>query len=321
MNIMIDTNKFIESIKINKYKNHIDSKKQLKLNYSKAIIKDLNEEIEIVCFKHGSFFQTPSIHLTGKGCPSCKDHTLSEKKDNFDSFLKEAKKKHGEKFTYNNTIFTSSEANLLVSCVEHGDFEVKASTHLKGNGGCSACGYLKLSKTRTRSRSNFIELANKIHNGKYGYDKTDYISTKIKVTITCDIHGDFLQIPDSHLSGTGCPKCSRLISGWTRTDFIERCKKNNNGLGILYFLRCFNDTESFYKIGITSISIIKRFQTSPIPYSYEVLREVQDDPSKVYNLEHQLLRELADRSYTPLISFAGKTECFSNLGDIDQLLL
>lgn len=58
----------------------------------------------------------------------------------------------------------------------------------------------------------FIEKAKQVHNSKYDYSKTEYVSSRIKVIITCPEHGDFEQLPSSHLQGVGCPKCSRI---WT----------------------------------------------------------------------------------------------------------
>lgn len=41
-------------------------------NYSTSAYKNSKTKIEIICPKHGSFFQTPNDHLSGKGCPLCK---------------------------------------------------------------------------------------------------------------------------------------------------------------------------------------------------------------------------------------------------------
>lgn len=44
-----------------------------KYDYSKMIYKNTRTKIVIVCDKHGDFEQTPSCHLQGKGCLSCKE--------------------------------------------------------------------------------------------------------------------------------------------------------------------------------------------------------------------------------------------------------
>jgi very-short-patch-repair endonuclease len=43
-----------------------------KWNYSKATYIDNASKVEIVCIQHGSFFQIPTAHISGKqGCPKC----------------------------------------------------------------------------------------------------------------------------------------------------------------------------------------------------------------------------------------------------------
>jgi hypothetical protein len=49
----------------------------------------------------------------------------------------------------------------------------------------------------------FIEKATTKHNNKYIYTKSNYITAKTKLTITCPIHGDFEQTPTNHLAGKG----------------------------------------------------------------------------------------------------------------------
>ena len=54
----------------------------------------------------------------------------------------------------------------------------------------------------------FVERAILIHNEKnYDYSKVEYVNSKNKIKIICPIHGEFEQLPHSHLRGSGCPKC------------------------------------------------------------------------------------------------------------------
>lgn len=57
------------------------------------------------------------------------------------------------------------------------------------------------------SNDEFVSKASIIHNNFYNYSKTNYITCKQKVIITCPIHGDFLVFPHSHLQGISCRKC------------------------------------------------------------------------------------------------------------------
>jgi len=50
-----------------------------KYNYSKTIFKKKIHKIEIICSKHGSFFQKAANHIdSGQGCPSCTKNQVSE---------------------------------------------------------------------------------------------------------------------------------------------------------------------------------------------------------------------------------------------------
>ena len=45
----------------------------------------------------------------------------------------------------------------------------------------------------------FINKAKEVHNNTYDYSQIDYINNKTKVKIICNLHGEFLQLPSSHL--------------------------------------------------------------------------------------------------------------------------
>lgn len=50
-----------------------------KYDYSKAKYDGYNNNITIICKKHGEFRQTPHNHLGGRGCPRCQRSVLEEK--------------------------------------------------------------------------------------------------------------------------------------------------------------------------------------------------------------------------------------------------
>ena len=66
----------------------------------------------------------------------------------------------------------------------------------------------KESEMRVMNTDIFIKKASIKHNRFYSYDKSEFISNKTKIIISCPIHGDFLQTPNNHLSGYKCMKCS-----------------------------------------------------------------------------------------------------------------
>lgn len=75
----------------------------------------------------------------------------------------------------------------------------------------------------------FIERANKIHNNKYNYSKSEYKGGKEKICIICPKHGEFWQTAGHHLQGHGCPKCKgeechrRKLKDFN--DFLKKTKE------------------------------------------------------------------------------------------------
>jgi len=75
----------------------------------------------------------------------------------------------------------------------------------------------------TPKKEEFIKKARKVHGNKYDYSKVKYINSYTHVTIICKEHGDFNQIPSSHLTGRGCPICSGKLQSNT-SEFIKKAK-------------------------------------------------------------------------------------------------
>lgn len=60
---------------------------------------------------------------------------------------------------------------------------------------------------KSSNREEFIRKALIIHQNKYDYSKVNYLNARTKVSIICPNHGEFLQLPNDHLSNHGCKKC------------------------------------------------------------------------------------------------------------------
>ena len=303
------TEEFIDKIKLKNNPNHFNKDGSLRYDYSKTIYIKSKQKVIIVCLEHGDFEQEPNSHLKGVGCKKCVVKGSYTKID----FISKANLKHHNKYSYEKTIYNHSHDKVIITCPIHGDFEQRASNHIIGKGCYECCIKVGVNKRKTKyTLENFINKAKLKHKDFYSYNKSYYKNSVEKVIITCPIHGDFEQAPSNHLKGQGCPKCSIINSGYTATAFKERCIKNNKGLGILYVIRCFNESESFYKVGITSTDVKTRYNKS-MPYDYEIIHEVHREPNKVYDMENYLLRALAKNSYKPLIPFTGQTECFTDI--------
>lgn len=80
----------------------------------------------------------------------------------------------------------------------------------------------------------FIEKAIQIHGNKYNYEKVVYVGNNVKVQIFCNVHKEyFLQQPNNHLSGQGCPKCGKVKYSknktYTKEEYIEKATKIHGG--------------------------------------------------------------------------------------------
>jgi hypothetical protein len=223
-------------------------------------------------------------------------------------FINKAKEVHNNKYDYSKSIYKKATLKVKIICPIHGEFYQMPCYHLKGCD-CPKCGFIKASETRTITNNEFISRCKEIHKNKYDYSFTNYKHSRIKIMITCPEHGNFLQTPDAHLQGQGCMKCIR--NDFSRTGFI---KKSKNRDCTCYIIKCFNDEEIFYKIGITSLNTKKRFNGNRnLPYNYEVLYEIIGTAETIYNLENYLHKLYKNFKYKPKISFIGQSECFSEV--------
>lgn len=80
----------------------------------------------------------------------------------------------------------------------------------------------------------FVTRSQTIHSNKYTYEKVEYVNIKVKVLITCPIHGDFLQAPGDHLKGHGCKACKSDKQSKRQTSnnekFISKALNVHEGL-------------------------------------------------------------------------------------------
>lgn len=127
--------------------------------------------------------------------------------DRKQKFIDKSTTVHNGKYDYSKVEYVDSLTSVVIICPEHGEFKQTPQSHARGNG-CPICANIKRGDTFRHNKADFIKKANKIHKGKYNYDKVNYINSSTDVIITCPIHSDFKMLPAAHLQGQGCPKCS-----------------------------------------------------------------------------------------------------------------
>ncbi len=108
-------------------------------DYSLVDYKTTKDKVDIKCFKHGLFQQTPNAHLVGHGCPICCDENLTYLlRSSKEEFVEKAVKLHGEKYDYSEVEYHTSIVKVIIKCKEHGAFLQRPVSHIVGQG-CPSC--------------------------------------------------------------------------------------------------------------------------------------------------------------------------------------
>lgn len=191
-----------------------------KYDYSKAEYVDTKTNICIVCPIHGEFFQRPSHHTSGHGCPKCatEQRSLQKLKNSSETIVKRLREIHGDKYDYSKVVYNGRKEKIILICKKHGEFTTTVGSALSKTT-LELCPYCSNS-SKMIDTNVFIYKARQIYGDKYDYSKTVYIDAKTKVCIICPRCGEFWQTPDSHLNkGSGCPICKNAM---TTEEFIKK---------------------------------------------------------------------------------------------------
>lgn len=116
-------------------------------DYSKVVYFNAKTKVEILCPKHGSFYQRPDAHLSGQKCMKCKleNHHIKTGFSN-STFIENAIVIHGDKYDYSQIDYKHSKKKIKILCRKHGEFFQKPNDHLRGKG-CRKCKrYFQISK-------------------------------------------------------------------------------------------------------------------------------------------------------------------------------
>lgn len=211
-------------------------------DYSETELHGVKEKSVIICRKHGRFEQSPALHMQGSGCPECakekrkatmlavhgveyasqsiemqrKSRETRERKFGgmkppgsgrkamgTEEFVRRAKEVHGGLYDYSETEYVNNATKVRIICPVHGAFEQLPSKHLAGQG-CPDWSHWS-EKASLAKLAGFVEKARAVHGDRYDYSGAVWAGAKGKLMITCPEHGPFMQSPEKHLAGCGCP--------------------------------------------------------------------------------------------------------------------
>lgn len=111
-----------------------------KYDYSKVEYNGKKTKVCIICPKHGEFWITPDAHTNqGQGCKLCSRERLGkERRKPTEVWVEEVRKIHGDKYSYEKTVYRGYRQKVTITCPIHGDFEQLAYDHHQGKG-CPKC--------------------------------------------------------------------------------------------------------------------------------------------------------------------------------------
>lgn len=291
-----------------------------KYDYSEVQIINSNVKVKINCTDHGVFIQRPASHLHGDGCPKCGGQarlaTVRQLRMLGQStagarFVHRASEIHKNRYDYSQVSYVNMHTKVKIVCPFHGAFNQSPGKHIDNTSptGCPMCGGRPIITTAV-----FTQRAVIVHGDRYDYSRVFYKSYMSKVDIICKIHGLFKQAPDNHVSKKqGCPSCKREAAARRGVGGYNETTIKSDDSGVLYFALLTNESEQYYKIGITKNNPTHRLKNHGCDIS--VIREIRGSLIDMYRHEQDILHRMKDYryKYKPLTTQArraGWTECF-----------
>lgn len=163
-------------------------------------------DLVIICPRHGKLPISVRAHQQGVGCYAC----FGKNNVNIATVIQSFQELWGDFFDYSETQYEQWTNKVKIKCVEHGDFAMKPSTHLKGRAclKCMSDGVTpQVAKLLGRQGANYyskhlVQVAK-----EYGA-----MGLKKKIS-NCYMHGIF-----EYEEQAACPKCAILFSGHKESD-------------------------------------------------------------------------------------------------------
>lgn len=185
-----------------------------KYDYSKAVYKNGESKVCIICPIHGEFWQTAINHRWfGCGCPRCAREEVGRGNAHTkESFIARSIEIYGDEFDYSEVDYVGYNSKVKITCKQGHSFYRSPKIHLNKHSGCPFCSATAAAYRMSDGRTLFIKKAKKKYGDRYDYSKVEYVDNATKVCIVCPEHGEFWQTPAEHLSkrAHGCPMCHKL---------------------------------------------------------------------------------------------------------------
>lgn len=147
-------------------------------DYSRVDYQGNKVKVTVICPVHGEFQQTPSDHLSGRGCRKCSyEQRGINSRISQEEFERRAHIRWGSRFKYGK--YTGMHSYIEVTCPEHGVFLVTPHNHLMGCG-CPRC----------QETSGEFLIRKYLEDNRYSY------KSQVRIVLPKTINGINIMIPD-----------------------------------------------------------------------------------------------------------------------------
>ena len=166
---------------------------------------------------------------------------------------------------------------------------------------------------RKFNESQYLKNVKIVHDNFYKYPFGADITNMRRdyITVECPNHGYYKVRADHHKNGIKCRQCSKGndLGVYTRVSADKNKNEWSAIKSFLYFLEIENDTEIFFKIGVTK-NIDKRLKEFPKNYNITVQGLFENSLYTNIMSENDIKEDFKNFKYTPSEKFRGWTECF-----------
>ena len=126
-----------------------NTKHQFRYDYTDVDYVNAHTKINIICNHHGLFNQTPTMHLTGQGCPECGKMISGRRKSN-EKFIEDLKNIYHNTFDYSLIQYVNGTTPVTIICKEHGKFSMRPDYLLDNKISCPECVFNSKKNTDNR---------------------------------------------------------------------------------------------------------------------------------------------------------------------------
>lgn len=158
---------------------------EIKYEFNKSTFIDSHTPMKIICPKHGEFWKSPK-NILKYDCWKCSYEKRSNKNLlTTEEFINRAKKIHGDKYNYSESIYNGTKTPIKIICPKHGEFMQTPNDHLSGKG-CQLCNESHLEKAVKKIlEENNIEFIYQYKIKWLGKQSIDFFLPQYNIAIEC----------------------------------------------------------------------------------------------------------------------------------------